>query len=556
MRNLFNGVKQIFRVLGLCMLVFAGLAGWSTVSAQSTPPEQSLDLPSNQPVQIDDQKSDSVFGDSIFTGQFANQSFIGFNPSYEISVGDTLQLQMWGGFEFAGQLTVDAQGNVFIPRVGPVQVQGVKNGDLNKVISSSITSVYKKNVGVYASLEGAEPVKVFVTGFVRQPGLFAGHSSDSVLFFLDQAGGIDPARGSFLDIKVIRGGETFRTVNLYDFILTGKMPVFQILDGDTIVVGRVQSQIGVLGNVHTPAIFEFESDFIEAGKLLDMAGLKPSATHVRISRNNLKNTRVDYLPLDQAYKVAVYPGDVLEVTSDKQPGTISVRVEGEHLSDQEFVLPYGARLGTLLNMIEYGPNAQPEAAQLFRESVKARQKETLSAQLRALENSVLTARSETEGEANLRAQEAELIMQWVDRARQVEHTGQVLLGTSSRKNDILLEAGDIIKIPRQSNLIMVHGDVLFPTAMAFKPGQTVEDYIKASGGFTQNSRSANVLILHRDGTFVKVRNGDLDSKRIKLVEGDEIFVLPRVATKNIQIASEIVSILYQLALSAGVVLNL
>lgn len=73
---------------------------------------------------------------------------------------------------------MDAQGNVFIPKVGPVEVQGVKNQDLNGFISDAVKKVFLKNVGVYASLGGAEPVKVFVTGFVRKAGLFQGHSSD------------------------------------------------------------------------------------------------------------------------------------------------------------------------------------------------------------------------------------------------------------------------------------------------------------------------------------------------------------------------------------------
>jgi len=553
---MFNALKnKPLEALKAGLMALVVLGASSAALAQSVPPVAQNAEPVNKNTNevIDHQQA---FGNWIFGGQFANQSFIGFNPSYEIAVGDKISLKMWGGFEFVGDLVVDAQGNVFLPEVGPVAVQGVRNEDLNEVVTEAVKRVFKKNVGVYASLDGAEPVKIFVTGFVDQPGLYAGHASDSVLFFLDQAGGVDSQRGSFLEIKVLRGGQLYRTVNLYDFILTGVMPVFQLSDGDTIVVSPVKAQAGVLGDVQNSNLFEFSTDTIAAGKLLALARPQPQATHVRISRNSRAKSEVEYIALSEAANVPINPGDVLHVMSDKSNGTISVRVEGETDSAREVVLPYGAKLGDLIAQIDFGENSQRDAIQLMRKSVKIRQKEMLEAQLRALESSVLTARSNTTREAELRKNEADLILKWVERARNVEPNGQVALAGASSVNDILLEPGDVIRIPRTSKLVMVHGDVLFPSAMAFQEGRTVEEYIEQAGGFTQSRRNTNVLLLHRDGSFQKVKSGDLDSKRVQMVPGDEIFVLPRVATKHIQIASDIINIFYQLALSAGVVLRL
>jgi len=549
---MFN-VRVISNLLLAVTLMCFG-TGAHVLALQNAPVAQDGATVHAAPTKVIDKRI--AFGSRIFGGEFANQSFVGFNPSYTVSIGDKVGLRLYGGFEFEGSLVVDVQGNIFIPKVGPVKILGVMNRDVNQVVGDAVRRVFKKNVSVYANLGGAEPVKIFVTGFVKNAGLFAGHSSDSVLFFLDQAGGIDSKRGSFLNVQVLRGGQLYQTVNLYDFILAGSMPQFQLADGDTVVVTSVLSQAAVAGSVQNANLFEFAGETINAGALMELARPQPQATHFRISRNNQAKTEVEYLPLEKATDVTVYSGDVLEVISDKMPGTISVRVEGETNSPQEFVLAYGARLGDLLAQVKMGANAQPDAIQLMRRSVKLRQKEMLDAQLRALESSVLTARSNTQNEAELRKSEAELILQWVERARKIEPRGQVSLAGASSRDDILLEAGDVIRIPRTSNLVMVHGDVLFPSAMAFQGGRTVEDYIDLAGGFTQRKGNTNVLLLRRDGTFNKVRRGDLDSKRVSLDPGDEIIVLPRVATKHIQIATDIINVFYQLALSAGVVLRL
>ncbi len=545
--------KKILTAIFLLQLtVYAAAA-----NAQNVPVTQAGESNTAEVVKtIEDSNLKKAFGSYVFGGEFANQSFIGFNPSYEISIGDKVNVRLWGGFDFDGVFTVDAKGNIFIPKVGPVQLLSVRNEDVNEVVSAAVKKVFRKNVGVYASLGGAEPVKVLVTGFVEQPGLYAGHASDSVLFFLDQAGGIDPDRGSFLNVKVLRGGREYKSVNLYDFILTGTLPIFQLSDGDTIVVTPVLSQAGVYGDVQNSNLFEFNGPSVRGEQLLALARPYPHATHVRISRNNRHKTEVEYLSLGELAQVEVFRGDVLEIMSDKTEGTISVRVEGEHSGPQELVLPYGATLGDVLSNITYGSNAQPEAIQLMRRSVKIRQKETLDAQLRALESSVLTARSNTVKEAELRQVEAQMILQWVDRARKIEPKGQVSLSGSSDKDSILMEQGDVIRIPRTSKLVMVHGDVLFPSAMAYRDGGTVNDYVQLAGGFTHSKSAANVLILHRDGTFKKVKKSQFNSKSLALQPGDEIFVMPKVQTKTFQLASDLINIFYQLALSAGVVLRL
>ena len=70
-----------------------------------------------------------VFGAQLFTGSFAQAGATQFNPDYLIATGDQIQVRFWGGFSFDSVLTVDPQGNLFLPQVGPVKVLGVRNQD-------------------------------------------------------------------------------------------------------------------------------------------------------------------------------------------------------------------------------------------------------------------------------------------------------------------------------------------------------------------------------------------------------------------------------------------
>jgi hypothetical protein len=111
-----------------------------------------------------------AFGSQMFRGQFAAQSFTGFNPDYQLSPGDRVVLRLWGAFSLETTQLVDAQGNLFLPNIGPIRVQGVRNADLNDAVQQQVKRVYRANVQSYANLDAAQPVKIYVTGFVRQPG--------------------------------------------------------------------------------------------------------------------------------------------------------------------------------------------------------------------------------------------------------------------------------------------------------------------------------------------------------------------------------------------------
>lgn len=492
---------------------------------------------------------DAMFGEQLFQPGIAQIYGVGFNEDYEIAIGDRVSLRMWGAFSYQDVQVVDPQGNVFLPNVGPVPVAGVRNDDLNDVVRAAIREVYRSNVDVYATLEASQPVRVFVTGSVRAPGQYPGVAADSVLGFLLRAGGIDPARGSYIDVRLLRGGQQRASFNLYDFLLEGRLKQVQIQDGDTIFVAGRHNAAQVSGDVFNPYHFEFRGFEISAGELLQLAHPMPGATHVSVVHNVGTRQYSEYHPIDQIDEVFLRAGDELAVVTDRKVSTILVRIDGAIDSSHMLTLPYGSTLGDALAQIDPKPEANPEAIQLFRESVAARQREMLEVSLRILEKQALTSSSMTSEEATLRAQEAEQIIRFIDRARKVEPRGQVVLAGRESVTNTLLRDGDVLFIPERSSIVLVHGEVTQPTAVAWDSDSTIADYIELAGGMTKRGGDARILLLRQDGTFIE---GDDATPR----PGDEILVLPSVGAKNIEIARGISQILFQIAVVARVALDL
>jgi protein involved in polysaccharide export with SLBB domain len=485
-----------------------------------------------------------MFGSQMFSGRFAAVTYTGFNPGYQIAIGDQISVRLWGAVAFDAIEPVDAQGNIFIINVGPIHVQGVRNADLTKEVEAQVKRTYKANVGVYATLLAAQPVKVYVTGFVRAPGLYPGLSSDSVLYYLDRAGGIDYDRGSYLSVDVLRAGKLRLRVDLYKFLLTGTIDEIQLQDGDTVVVSARHNTIPVYGNAQNPYRFELAGNTIKAKDLLALAIPLPGSTHMAIVRNVGLERRSFYYPLDQVADLTLEAGDEVNITADQYPSSILVHVTGAQMGPRNFVLPLGAKINDVIAKCSPSPTANMNAIQLFRPSVAAMQKANIDATLASLQTAALTARNATLSEAQTRQTESTMILQYIDRAKLIVPKGQVVLTSKDDTANTLLEDNDTINIPEFTNLVDVGGEVQLPNTLVWQKGRTVNDYVALVGGYTQRADRTKVIMVRQDGSVAP--------SGAEPQPGDTILVLPTIETKYIEVASGITSILYQLAVAASV----
>lgn len=490
------------------------------------------------------------FGANLFTGGFRGAMGDGLNADYQVKPGDQITVRAWGAFEFDRVLPVDAQGNIFIPGSGPLNVEGQNSQQVDSRVRGAITSVYPENVQVYTNVQGVQPVAVFVTGYVQNPGRFAGTPNDSVLYFLDQAGGIDQDLGSYRQIRVIRNDQTVATVDLYDFLINGSIARPQFQDGDTIVVEERGPAIAVVGDVHREHRYELIGNQLSGAELVELARLRSGVSHVLLRGNRSDGPMAQYFPINEFYTQTISSGDEVAFSADQRSETIVVEVEGSYYGPSRFALPRDARLSELLDAIPVPENMTAvESISLQRESVRQQQKQSLEDSLRRLETTYLSAESSTNEEAQIRAQEAELIQNFVQRARELEPSGRLVVAYNDRIADIRLQDGDVITIPEISDSILISGEVLVPQAAVYRPGMSVIDYIESAGGFTQRADDDHILLVRQNGAVENARNTPLRP-------GDEILVMPAAPTHNLQLASTLSQILFQIAVATRVALDL
>lgn len=490
------------------------------------------------------------FGADLFSGGFRGVRADGLNPSYKILPGDQVTLRLWGAVEVDRILPVDAQGNIFIPTIGPVKVLGVSHSELDQIVRSAVRGVYSDKVSVYTNLQGVQPVAVFVTGFVMKPGRYAGVPSDSILYFLDQASGIDEKLGSYRKISILRSGQPIATLDLYDFLLTGQMPHGQLQDGDTIVVSARGPVVSVHGDVGRAYHYELNQQKLTGHTLKELAKLKPGVSHVLLRGSRSDGPVHRYIEIADFDHVPVADGDELLFVADQRENQIVVQLEGRYLGQSHFVLPKDTSLHELLNQIAIDPNETAyQSISIRRLSVAERQRQSLNESLRRLETTYLGAASSTVEESAIRVREAELITAFVEKARQVKPSGRLVVAHHGELVDMRLQDGDIITLPPRTDSLLVSGEVYVPQSVVFVPGKTVADYITGAGGFSQHADEDKILVVKQNG---EVRAAD----EVSLQPGDEILVLPAVSTKNVQLATSMTQILYQIAVATKVALDL
>jgi protein involved in polysaccharide export with SLBB domain len=216
------------------------------------------------------------------------------DPGYLIGPGDVLRLYIWGAVEFQYELTVDAQGTIFIPTAGQVFVSGTAYSDLQRKLTIYLSKFYQglntnpPTTFLDISLAKLKPIRIFAMGEVNKPGGYSISSFATVFNALYSIGG-PVESGSLREIRVLRNNKVISKVDLYDYLLNGKLiGDLRLQNNDMIFVPKRQKTVTIKGEVLRQAVFELK-DGEGIRKLIEFAGdLKATAYTGRVQINRIK----------------------------------------------------------------------------------------------------------------------------------------------------------------------------------------------------------------------------------------------------------------------------
>ena len=201
---------------------------------------------------------------------FAPVENIPVTPDYLIGPGDELLIRAWGQIDIDYRATVDRNGAISIPRVGTIQVAGLKYQELSTAVKQAVSKNFR-NFELLVTLGQLRSIQIFVVGQARSPGAYTVSSLSTLVNAVFAAGG-PSARGSMRAIQLKRGAQVVTEFDLYDLLLRGdKSKDTALLPGDVIYFPPAGPLAAVSGNVKNPAIYELKGP-ASVITLLDYAG--------------------------------------------------------------------------------------------------------------------------------------------------------------------------------------------------------------------------------------------------------------------------------------------
>lgn len=487
--------------------------------------------------------------------------------------GDELQVAIWGSVEANLQVVVDRSGRITLPRVGSVNVAGVRFSDVPALLRQQVGKQFR-NFDLSVSIGELRGIRVYVTGFVGRPGAYSVSSLSTLSSALIAAGGPTSA-GSFRDIQLRRSGKVISQFDLYDLLITGDRSADLVLrPEDVIHVAPVGPQVAVLGSVNQPAIIELRAGDTLGTALRLSGGLSSVADSTRVSVETLSDrtsTRVAQVSWPEGGSRPLRGGDVVNVFSvvdtriPRGKQNKRVIVEGEVQRPGVYVLPAQSSLrdavaaagGLTSDAFVFG-------TQFTRESVRLTQQENYDRAVTDLEvyltRNISTQRASSSDEVKSLEGRSEAAQQLVNKMKLVRPTGRVVINlapTDTELPPMTLEDGDRLYVPSTPTSVGVFGSVFNVGNFVYGGGRTVGDYLAQAGGTTRGADKESVFLVRANGSVVSnlqssgwLSDGKLAS--LQALPGDTVFVPEELnKTTFIQNAKDWTQILYQFALGVA-----
>lgn len=409
----------------------------------------------------------------IFGFHFFNTKNLSFEPSvnipvpdsYVLGINDQLMINIWGASQQSYQLLVDANGNVQIPDLGPVQVAGIDFREAEKRIRQRLVAIYsgmggdKPNTFAEIGLSNLRSIKVNVIGEVYTPGTYTLPATASAFNALYLSGGPNE-NGSFRNIQVIRQNKVIAEIDVYDFLIHANAANNIVLrDQDILFIPTYDIRVEASGSFKREGYFELQ----EGEKLKDLlrytGGFSNQAYRERLSITRTTGKQFQVLDITQnEFDVfTLQNGDLIEAGEIIDRYENRVSIEGAVFRPGTFALTEGMKLSELI------AKADGVKESVFsNRGVIIRLGKDLSPQTIAFEVS------------------------------------EILSGN----NDLDLKREDHVIIQdvfsmREARFIKIYGQVQYPGEYPYRENMSLKDLVFLAGGFTEAASESFIELARR-----------------------------------------------------------
>jgi polysaccharide export outer membrane protein len=219
------------------------------------------------------------FGYEMFAGEpttFAPVTDVPVPSDYMVGPGDVIKVQLYGKESNEYSLTINRDGTVQIPDLGPVSVAGLSFSDLRQELSKRIK---QQMIGIESNITMGElrSIRIFIAGDAYKPGSYTVSSLSTITQALFVAGGVNEI-GSLRNVQVKRSGKLIGSFDLYDLLLRGDASGdINLRSGDVVFIPSIGGLVSVAGEVQRPAIYELKKNETIADVINMAAGIKQGA---------------------------------------------------------------------------------------------------------------------------------------------------------------------------------------------------------------------------------------------------------------------------------------
>lgn len=426
-----------------------------------------------------------IFGHNLFQNRnlsFEPSANIATPISYRLGPGDEVIIDIWGASENTIRQVISPEGSIQVKDLGPVHLSGMTVKEANSYLQREFSKIYSGIGGtdpssqIRLTLGDIRTIQINIMGEVTVPGTYTLSAFSTVFHALYRAGGVNKI-GSLRDIKLVRNGKTIESLDVYDFIMKGKMnDDVRLQEGDVIIVNPYQSLVEIAGKVKRPMYYELKPTETAASLLKYAGGFTGDAYKkaVRIIRKSGREHQVFNVD-EMDYSVfRMDDGDMVTIDAVLERFENKVEVSGAVYRAGLYQLD--GTVNTVKQLIKKAEGLRGDA--FLGRVLLDREREDLSHEMIAIDLNGL------------------------------------LNGTVA---DIPLQKEDHLYIPsindlKEEETVSIHGEVLNSGTFLYSASMSIEDLIIQAGGLSEAASTTRVSVTRR------IKNPKSTSYSSKLAE--------------------------------------